>query len=325
MTESIDAILPDRAALGRVRSVLGEGVHRTPVVSSRLLSAAAGCELFLKCEQLQRSGSFKIRGALHFLTRLGAEARARGVVTGSSGNHGQAVALAAREVGTRATIVAPEDIAAVKAAAIRGYGATLERCGRSSAERLGRAAELAAPPGGPVMVPPYDHPWIVQGQATLGLELVEQASDLDAVAVPVGGGGLISGCALAVKLLAPRVRVVGVETEAADDAGRSFRAGERLAIELPDTIAEGIRNLQVGELNWEVIRRRVDDMVTVTDDAVLEAMALLLTRAKVVAEPTGAVAVAAVLAGKVPGRRVAAVVSGGNLDPALLARLPTTI
>ena len=173
---------------------------------------------------------------------------------------------------------------------------------------------IAAAPSGPILVPPYDHPHIIAGQATVGAELVEQTAGggaLDALAVPVGGGGLIAGCALAVKLLAPRVRVIGVETEAADDAGRSFRAGRRISIDLPDTIADGIRNLQVGELNWEVIRHHVDDMVTVSEAEVLETMALLLTRAKIVAEPTGAVAPAAVLAGRVRGSRVAAVVSGG--------------
>jgi threonine dehydratase len=304
-----------------VRALLDERVHVTPVQESRLLSRMAGLSLQLKCECLQRSGSFKIRGALHFLSRLSADQRARGVVTGSSGNHGQAMALAARDLGATATVVAPEDILPVKSAAIEGYGARLEHRGYSSDERIARARELAGEPDGPIMVPPYDHPHIIQGQATLGAELVEQIDGLEAVAVPVGGGGLISGCALAIKLLAPGVRVVGVETEAADDAGRSFRAGRRLSIELPDTVADGIRNLQVGELNWEVIRQHVDDMVTVSDAEVLETMGLLLTRAKIVTEPTGAVAPAAVLAGRVPGRRVAAVVSGGNVDPRFLARL----
>lgn len=308
-----------QAQLAEVRDRLRDRIHRTPVVRSRLLSAIAGTELVLKGEHLQRGGAFKIRGALNFLLTLDEASRAGGVVTGSSGNHGQAVALAARDVGVPATIVVPEDISEVKAAAIRGYGARIEVAGRSSAERLGRAREIAA--AGAAFVPPYDHPRIIEGQATAGAELIEDEPAIDAVAVPVGGGGLISGIALAVKLVRPEVRVVGVETEAADDANRSFRAGKKVRIDLPDTIADGMRNLELGELNWQVIRDRVDDMVIVSESEVIEAMRLLLTRAKVVAEPTGAVAPAAVLAGRVRGARVAAIVSGGNLDPAVLARL----
>jgi threo-3-hydroxy-L-aspartate ammonia-lyase len=313
------AIELTEAQLAAVRRRLAGRIHRTPLLASRLLSAIAGSELHLKAEHLQRGGAFKIRGATNFLLTLGAEDRARGVVTASSGNHGQALALAARELGVAATVVVPEDISAVKAAAIRDYGARIEVAGRSSAARIERAREIAA--AGPVFVPPYDHPRIIEGQATIGAELIEDAPALDAVAVPVGGGGLISGIALAVKLLKPSVRVIGVETQAADDATRSFRRGERVTIELPDTIADGIRNLAVGELNWEVIQRCVDDMVTVSEDEVIAAMRLLLTRAKVVAEPTGAVAPAAVLAGKIRGARVAAVVSGGNLDLSFLPRL----
>ena len=311
----------ERTDIERIQARLRDRVHLTPVFSSRQLSARAGCDVFLKAEQLQRAGSFKIRGALSFLLALDGTARARGAVTGSSGNHGQAVALAARDLELPATIVAPEDIAPVKAAAIRQYGARLERCGRSSAERLGRARELAAAAGGPVLVPPYDHPRIIEGQATVAAELLAQVDRLDALVVPVGGGGLIAGCALAARALAPGVRVVGVETETADDANRSFRAGRLVSVELSDTIADGIRNLQLGDLNWEIVRRHVHDMVTVSDAEVLDAVWWLLSRAKVVAEPTGAVATAAVLAGRVRGRRVAAVVSGGNVDPAVLARL----
>jgi threonine dehydratase len=306
--------------LAQVRGRIGNRVHRTPVLSSRLLNRLAGTELLLKAEHLQRGGAFKIRGALNFLMTLAGAERERGVITASSGNHGQAMALAAQELGIRATVVAPEDISPVKAAAIRDYGAAVEIAGRSSAERLARAQAIAAESGA-VFVPPYDHPRIIEGQATTGAELVEDAPGIEAVAVPVGGGGLIAGIALAVKLAAPSVRVVGVETVAADDANRSFRAGKRIRIDHPNTIADGIRNLEVGALNWEVIQTHVDDMVTVSDAEVIEAMRLLITRAKVVAEPTGAVAAAAVLAGRVRGARVAAIVSGGNLDPALLAEL----
>jgi len=308
------------AQLALVRGRLGSRVHRTPVLASRLLNRLAGSELLLKAEHLQRGGSFKIRGALNFLMTLAGAERERGVITASSGNHGQAVALAAHELGIAATVVVPEDIAGVKAAAIRDYGAAVEIAGRSSAERLARAQAIAAESGA-IFVPPYDHPRIVEGQATTAAELLEDAPGVEAVAVPVGGGGLIAGIALAVKLIAPSVRVVGVETAAADDANRSFRAGKRVRIDHPNTIADGIRNLELGALNWEVIRTHVDDMVTVSDAEVMEAMRLLLTRAKVVAEPTGAVAPAAVLAGRVRGARVAAIVSGGNLDPALLAGL----
>jgi threonine dehydratase len=307
------------AELAVVRARIAGRVHRTPVLESRLLSQLAGCALRLKGEHLQRAGAFKIRGALNFLLTLPAAEAKRGVVTASSGNHGQAVALAARDLGLQATVVVPEDIAQVKRAVIADYGARVEVAGLSSADRLARATEIAA--AGAVFVPPYDHPRIIEGQATVGAELAEEAPDLEAVAVPIGGGGLISGIALAFRALRPGVRIIGVETEAANDAQRSFRSGARVAISLPDTIADGIRNLQVGELNWEVIRTAVDDVVTVSEAEVVEAMALLLTRAKIVAEPTGAVATAAVLAGRVQGARVAAIVSGGNVDPPLLARL----
>jgi threonine dehydratase len=307
------------AELAAVAARLRGRVHRTPILQSRLLSELAGLELFLKGEHLQRGGAFKIRGALNFLLTLPAAEAERGVVTASSGNHGQAVALAARDLGLSATVVVPEDIAEVKRAAIAAYGARIEVAGRSSADRMARAREIAA--HGPVFVPPYDHPRIIEGQSTVGAELAEELPELDAVAVPVGGGGLVSGVALAFKALRPRVRIVGVETEAANDAQRSFRAGARVKIQLPDTIADGIRNLEVGELNWEVIRTAVDDMVTVSETEVVTAMIWLLTRAKIVAEPTGAVAPAAVLAGRVKGARVAAIVSGGNLDPPLLGRL----
>ena len=308
------------ADLAAVEHRLAGRIHRTPVIQSRILSRLAGCELYLKGEHLQRAGAFKIRGALNFVLTARREDLTRGVVTASSGNHGQAVALAARDLGLRATVVVPEDIAEVKRAAIDDYGAHIEVAGRSSAERLARADAIAA--SGLVMIPPYDHPAIIAGQATVGAELAASHPDLDAVAVPVGGGGLIAGIALAFRALRPGVRVIGVETEAADDANRSFRAGSRSGISLPDTIADGIRNLMVGELNWEVIRSAVDDMVTVSEAEVMDALHLLLTRAKVVAEPTGAVAPAAVLAGRIPGARVAAIVSGGNLDPRVLALIP---
>jgi threonine dehydratase len=308
-----------QSELAAIQSRLRGRVHRTPILQSRLLSELAGCELLLKGEHLQRGGSFKIRGALNFLLTLPGAEGLRRVVTASSGNHGQAVALAARDLGIAAIVVVPEDIAAVKREAIAAYGARVEVAGLSSADRLARAQEIAAQ--GPIFVPPYDHPRIIEGQATVGAELAEEAPELDCVAVPVGGGGLISGVALALRALRPRVRIIGVETEAANDAQRSFRAGARTRISLPDTIADGIRNLEVGELNWEVIRTAVDDMITVSETEVVEAMALLLTRAKIVAEPTGAVAPAAVLAGRVKGERVAAIVSGGNVDPPLLGRL----
>jgi threonine dehydratase len=307
------------AELAAVESRLRGRVHRTPILRSRLLSTLAGCDLHLKAEHLQRGGAFKIRGALNFLLTLPAEEARRGVVTASSGNHGQAVALAARDLGLSAIVVVPEDIAGVKRDAIAAYGARVEVAGRSSAERLARAAEIAAE--GPVFVPPYDHPRIIEGQATVGAELAAEAPEVDCVAVPVGGGGLLSGVALALRARRPGVRLIGVETEAANDAQRSFRAGAKVRIPLPDTIADGIRNLELGELNWEVIRSTVDDMVTVSEDEVVTAMALLLTRAKIVAEPTGAVAPAAVLAGRIKGARVAAIVSGGNVDPPLLGRL----
>ncbi len=302
-------------ALGRVRDLLNGGIHRTPVVTSERLSARAGASVFLKAECLQRTGSFKIRGALHFLSQSTAQA----VVTGSSGNHGQAVASAARQLGRRATVVVPEDASPVKVAAIRGYGADVEVCGLTSAERLERARQLAD--SGALFVPPYDDEAIVAGQATLTAELLEEVPAVDCIVVPVGGGGLIAGAALAVEALGHAARIVGVETEAANDATQSFATGKKVRIALPDTIADGIRNVELGDLNWQIIQQRVDAMVTVSDAQVVEAMEWVLTRTKLVVEPTGAVALAAALSGKVTGRQLGVVLSGGNLDPAGLGHL----
>ena len=291
--------------------------HRTPVLRSRTLDERAGSSLLLKCENFQRVGAFKFRGAYNALSRLSPEQSERGVVAYSSGNHAQAVALAGRLLGVSATIVMPEDAPAVKMAATRGYGAqivTYDRA-RESRERIGRAL---ADQRGLTLVPPFDHPHVIAGQGTVALELLREVGRLDWLLVPCGGAGLLSGCALAARALAPGCRVVGVEPEAGDDATRSFHAGslQRLQHD-PDTIADGARTASLGELTWPLVRALVADMVTVPDAALLAAMRLLFERLKIVVEPTGALALAAVLSGAVQppaGTRVGVVLSGGNVD-----------
>ncbi|WP_037573692.1 threonine ammonia-lyase [Phaeacidiphilus oryzae] len=281
--------------------------------------------LFLKPETLQPTGAFKIRGAYNRLSALTEEERARGVVAQSSGNHAQAVAYAARELGIKAVIVMPDDSPAVKVENTRSFGAEvvlvpLEERDTTPRDLMERH--------GYVWVPPYDDPYIIAGQGTAGLELAEDArgKELDAVLVPVSGGGLISGVATAVKALLPGVRVIGVEPELASDATEGFRAGERAVWEFARTrrtIADGLRTSAVGLLNWPHIKEYVDDFVTVTEDEIRNAVGVLARRGRLVAEPSGAVTTAAYLhhAAELPGARFAAVVSGGNIDPALLAEL----
>jgi threonine dehydratase len=289
-------------------------VHRTPLVPSRTLSALAGQPLRLKCENLQKGGAFKVRGALSKASALSDAERARGLVTYSSGNHAQGVAIAAAILGTRAVVVMPEDAVPAKVAACRGYGAEVSFAGRTSDERRAAAEDLSRERG-LVMVPPFDDAWVIAGQGTIGIEIVEDApEDTAAVLVPIGGGGLISGIALALKALAPGIRVVGVEPEGSAKAHASFAAGRRVRLERVDTIADGLRPLAVGELNYAVISRHVAEVVTVSDRAIVRAMTLLLERTKLVVEPSGAAAVAAAIE---HGRRLGpsvAVVSGGNLE-----------
>jgi threo-3-hydroxy-L-aspartate ammonia-lyase len=309
-----------RGAAGRLRGVAA----RTPVLRSRTLDEACGAEVHLKAEVFQRGGAFKFRGAYNRISRLSDDERRRGVAAYSSGNHAQAVALAARLVGRAAVIVMPADAPLEKVAATRGYGAeviTYDRY-REDREEIGRRV---AGERGLTLVPPYDDPLVMAGQGTAALELVEDAGDLDVLVVPVSGGGLIAGSATAAKALRPGIRVVGVEPAAGDDTKRSLEGGRRIAIAVPRTIADGLQAAVPGELTFEVNRRLVDGIVTVTDDEIVEAMRLLFERLKVVAEPSGAVGVAALLAGRVssPGRRVGVILSGGNVSAGRFAELTT--
>jgi threo-3-hydroxy-L-aspartate ammonia-lyase len=301
-------------------AVLDGVVHRTPLLRSRTLDARSGSEIAVKAECFQRGGAFKFRGAFNKLTSLGRQELEAGVVAYSSGNHGAAVALAARELGSRAVIVMPHDAPAVKRAAVEGYGAEVVEYDKRSEDREAIGAALAGERG-LTLVRPYDDPLIMAGQGTVGLEVLERVDGVDALVVPVGGGGLIAGCATAAKGLAPAVRVVGVEPEAGDDTRQSLAAGERVRVPLPDTIADGLQAPVPGELTFEVNRRLVDEVVTVSDAEIVDAMRFLFERMKVVAEPSGAVGVAALLAGRVPARRIAVVLSGGNVGADRFAAL----
>jgi threo-3-hydroxy-L-aspartate ammonia-lyase len=290
-------------------------VHRTPVLTSRTLDERAGARVFLKAECLQRGGSFKLRGAYNLMASLPPDRLKRGVAAYSSGNHAQAVALAAAGLGTTAVILMPEDTPGAKLDATREYGAEVVTYDRYSQDREQLGAALAAQRG-LALVPPYEDPRIMAGQGTVALELLADAGALDVLVVPVGGGGLIAGCATAAKAAHPGIRVVGVEPEAGDDTRRSLAAGQRVRIPVPRTIADGLAADIPGRLTFEVNRRLVDDVVVVRDDEIVAAMAFLLQRVKILTEPSGAVAVAALLAGRldVGGRRVGAVLSGGNVD-----------
>jgi threonine dehydratase len=292
--------------------------HRTPLLHSRTLDARVGAPVALKAENFQRAGAFKFRGACNAVRAL----RPDGVCSASSGNHAQSLALAAREQGASATILMPMDAPAAKRAATEGYGAEVVEFDRYRDDREALVRDLAAERG-LTLIHPYDEPLVMAGQGTVGLELAGDVDDLDVVVVPVGGGGLIAGVATAVKALQPRARVVGVEPEASDDVARSLRAGERVSVEVRQTIADGQQLRTPGERTWPVIESLVDDAVTVSDEEIVVAMRLLFERLKVVAEPSGASALAAVLAGRVAlrGGTVGIVISGGNVGAARFASL----
>ncbi|EYF08461.1 threo-3-hydroxy-L-aspartate ammonia-lyase [Chondromyces apiculatus] len=301
-----------------------EGVaHRTPVVTSRTLDARLGATVRLKCENLQRMGAFKFRGAYNALSRLDDVARARGVIAYSSGNHAQAVALAGRLLGLATTIVMPSDAPAVKRRATEGYGARVVIYDPRT-ERREDVARRIAGDRGPALIPPFDHPHVIAGQGTAAKELFDEVGPLDLLLVPCGGGGLLSGSALAARALSPGCRVIGVEPEAGDDATRSFRTGVLCAVDNPVTIADGARTPSLGKLTFPLVRRHVDDMVTVSDEALLHALRFVWERLKLVVEPTAVLGLAAALQGKidVAGRRVGVILSGGNVDiVAIAARL----
>jgi threonine dehydratase len=307
-----------RAAAARLLGV----AHRTPVVTSRTLDSRIGASAFLKCENLQRMGAFKFRGAYNRIAQLAPAERLGGVVAFSSGNHAQGVALAARICGVPAAIVMPADAPASKVAATRGYGAEVFTYDRKTMNRGAIAADLARERGA-TLVPPYDDPAIIAGQGTVALELLEDVADLDVLLVCTGGGGLLAGCALAATALRPGIAVYGVEPAAGDDFARSIAAGARVEIPVPDTIADGQQTTSPGELTFPIVQRLCAGILTVTDDELRGAMRFAFERLKLVMEPSGASALAALLSGKldVTGRRVGVVVSGGNVDPARYAEI----
>ena len=304
-----------RAAAGRI----APQVHRTPLLSNRSIQDRVGTEVRLKCENLQRIGAFKIRGALNALRQLTLDERKRGVVAFSSGNHAQGVALAAQILGIRATIVMPETAVRKKVDATKAYGATVVQGGVTESTRGDIAARIVEETGA-VLIPPFDDERVIAGAGTVGLEIAEDFPEVENVIVPLGGGGLLAGTALALTTIKPRVRLIGVEPEAGNDGQRSFRTGSIVKIAPPSTIADGARTTSIGERNFAIIRDRVEDIVTVNDPDLLEALVWTMDRTKLVIEPTGALAIAALLTGavRVHGPTVA-VISGGNLDYAVLA------
>ena len=306
------------AASGR----LAGHAHRTPVMTSRTVDERTGARVHFKCENFQRMGAFKFRGAFNALAQLSVEARRRGVLAYSSGNHAQAVALAGRELGARVTIVMPQDAPRVKVEATRGYGAEVVLYDKHTTSREELSASIAAERGLAV-IPPFDHPHVVAGQGTAAKELIEDAGALDYLFVPCGGGGLISGCALAAAALSPGCRVIGIEPAAGDDATRSFRSKTLQSCHNPDTIADGARTHSLGAVTFPLVLALVHDMSTVSDPELIAAMRYLWERMKIVVEPTGALGAAGLFERGFPvaGKRVGVVVSGGNVDSAAVARL----
>ena len=306
-----------KQAAKRIRS----RIHRTPVITSRSFNEMAGREVFFKCENLQRAGAFKIRGATNKILSLTDEEKRRGVAAFSSGNHAQAVALASRETGISAVIAMPDDAPAAKVAATRAYGAKIIFYDRHKQDREGVAFEIAEREKR-VMVPPYDDYFILAGQGTCGLEFLEEVPDLDCILAPCSGGGLFAGVSTAAKAINPRIRCFAVEPDTADDTRQSFLKGERVSIPAPPTIADGLRVQSPGTLTFPVLQKTAEDVLTVTDEEIIETIRILLFRMKLLVEPSGAAAAAAVLTGKLPRdtKRAGVILSGGNIDAALLSR-----
>ncbi|CAN7377318.1 threo-3-hydroxy-L-aspartate ammonia-lyase [Pseudorhodoferax sp. LjRoot39] len=296
--------------------------HRTPVMTSRTLNEAIGAEVFFKCENLQRMGAFKFRGGFNALSKFDAAQRRAGVVAFSSGNHAQAIALSARILGIPATIVMPQDAPAMKVAATKGYGATVVSYDRYTEDREQIGRDLAQKHG-LTLIPPYDHPDVIAGQGTAAKELIEEVGPLDAFYAPLGGGGLLSGSALALRALSPKTRIVGVEPEAGNDGQQSFRSGAIVHIDVPKTIADGAQTQHLGNYTFGVIKREVDDIQTASDPELVDAMAFAAARMKIVVEPTGCLGLAAVRreASALRGQRIGVLLSGGNVDLARLCEL----
>ncbi|HEX6740028.1 MAG TPA: threo-3-hydroxy-L-aspartate ammonia-lyase [Vicinamibacteria bacterium] len=300
-----------------------EGVaRRTPIMTSRTLDERLDARVYLKCESFQRSGAFKFRGAYNALSRFTVVECQRGVVTHSSGNHAQALALAGQLVGTSVVVVMPRDAPASKRRAAEGYGARVVEYDPATAKREDISREIQEREDR-ILVPPFDHPHIIAGQGTVALELIEEIGPLDLLLTPCGGGGLLSGCALATRYLSPDSRIVGVEPEAGDDATRSFKTGALQTVSNPRTIADGARTASMSERTFSLVRQNVDDMVTVSDADLVQALRFVWERLKLVVEPTGVLGLAAALTGKVEiaGKRVGIVLSGGNVDLAALGTL----
>lgn len=306
------------AAAGRIAG----HAHRTPVLTSRSLDADWGAQVFFKCENFQRMGAFKFRGAFNALARFDAAQRRAGVVAFSSGNHAQGIALAARELGIPATIVMPQDAPAAKVAATRGYGATVVTYDRYTQDREQITRDLAQQHG-LTLIPPFDHADVLAGQGTAAKELFEEVGELDALFVCLGGGGLLSGTALATRALSPRCKLYGVEPAAGNDGQQSFRAGSIVHIETPKTIADGAQTQHLGQITFAIIRRDVDDILTVTDEELVQGMRFFAERMKMVVEPTGCLGFAAARAmrDQLRGQRVGVIISGGNVDLARMGAL----
>jgi threonine dehydratase len=310
-----ESILPTYDDVVAAAARIAGQAHRTPVLTSRTANEETGAQLFFKCENLQRMGAFKFRGAYNALAKFDADQRRAGVVAFSSGNHAQAIALSARLLGMPATIVMPQDAPASKIAATRGYGAQVVTYDRYTEDREQIGRDLAARHGY-TLVPPYDHADVIAGQGTAAKELFEEVGPLDAFFVCLGGGGLLSGSALATRALSPQCKLYGVEPEAGNDGQQSFRSGAIVHIDTPRTIADGAQTQHLGQLTFSIIRRDVDDILTVSDAELVEAMRFFATRMKLVVEPTGCLGFAAARAMKdqLKGKRVGVLISGGNVD-----------
>ena len=301
------------------RERISSRIHHTPVLTSRQFNDVAGKEVYFKCENFQRAGAFKIRGATNKIQSLTPAEKQQGIVAFSSGNHAQAVALAGREAGVRVLVAMPEDAPAAKVAGTRGYGAEVVFYDRHKVDREAFAMDLAERER-LIMVPPYDDYFILAGQGTCGLELVEEVPELDAVLAPCSGGGLFAGVAIAAKALNPKFRCYPVEPDTADDTRQSFLKGERVSIPPPPTIADGLRVQIPGKLTFPIVQKLADDVLTVSDEEIIETLRFMLFRMKMLVETSGATAAAAVMFKKLPTdvRRVGVILSGGNIDPDLL-------
>ena len=295
--------------------------HVTPVMTSTTVNQMTGAQVFFKCENFQKIGAFKFRGAYNSFARLSTEQRRRGVVTFSSGNHAQAVARVGQMLEVQTTVVMPANAPAIKLAATKGYGATVVQYDPATASREDLARNLQAEQG-LTLIPPFDHADIIAGQGTAALELIEQVGDLDVLLVPCGGGGLLSGCAIAARGLSPHCRTIGIEPELGDDATRSFRTGQLHRVENPPTIADGTRTPSLGRLTFPLVLEYVSDMATVTEQAIVEAVQFLFYRLKLVVEPSGALGLAALMSRRVAAEgKIGVILSGGNIDAATMTTI----